>query len=447
LLRWITDRVAIGSWKDAEDYDRLSMEGIEAILDLGWHEPHPHEGFVYRWNLIWPVHPKLNPDQVKSALTWLLNQVFIKRRRVLVHCGDGIERAPTIVMLFLYVTGFSINDALSIIKRKAPETQPRVDWCDRDLMKEIHGYIMRHITFEQAHFRRWYRQGESLLSIEYGAVYDYGTESRFSIHRWAPEATTINMMYHDTERLPFNSESFDSVCFIDSLSMMPNPLGILKEARRVLKDGGRLFIQNIHGVKIQKYFYQNELNLWLLSEITLRRILNQAGFFVDYCQKWAANVLAYATKTDRRNEDLRLIGPIEAHEVVEFFREAGVEAYPSGGVFRWGFSAQDVDVHIVKDEEGKCEDLVMRCAGALFPCSITVECHTCKKKYHIDPKGTITVGEYYPRPLDLDLEMAKHIYRMGYTIRSYWEKLISGARPYGTLEWTNFISKVKEKKK
>jgi len=444
LIRWITDNVAIGSWKDAEDHDRLYMEGIEAILDLGWREPHPHKGFVYKWNLVWPAGPLLDPNQVKSALAWLLHQVFIDRRRVLVHCGDGLERAPTIVMLFLYTTGFSINDALSLVKRKAPETQPRVDWCSGRLMWEIHRNLMRCITFEQHLFKKWYKQGEKLLSVEYGAVFDYGTNSRFSIHRWVRDATAINLMYaQNPSQLPFNSESFDSVCFIDSLSMIPNLLGILQEARRVLKDGGKLFIQNIHGIRAQADFYYNKLNLYLLSEITLRRLLNQAGFFIDYCQRWGLNIVSHATKTEQRNEDLPLIGPIEAHEVVEFIRERGLEAYPSGGVFRWGFSAQDVDVHIVKDEEKKCGELVKELK---FPFTITVECHPCRKKYDIAPGArAITIGKYWPRPIDIDLETAKQVYRMGYTIKSYWEKIASGAPLYSDQRWFKFIRKIREK--
>jgi len=423
LIRWITDRVAVGSWRDAEDHGRLRELGIEAILDLGWREPHPHEGFTYRWNLIWPAGPYLSPDQVKPALKFLLNQVFVKRRKVLVHCGDGLDRAPTIVMLFLYVTGYDLDSAFSLIKQKAPEAHPRVDWCSNRLIWEICTSVMRGAIFEQHHFKKWYRQGTSLLSVEYGSIFDYGMNSKFSISDWVPGVTIMNMMWNSSDRLPFSSNSFDNICFIDSLSMMPNPMGMLQEAHRVLKDEGRLFIQNLHGVRAQRPFYINELNLHMLTEITLRRLLNQAGFFIDYCVRWGMNIVAYATKTERENEDLRLLGPEEAHEVVEFIRGKGFEAYPSGGVFRWGFSAQDVDVHIVKDEGGKCGELVK---GLKFPFRVVVECHPCEKKYDIDPNGTITEGEYRHRPIDIDLETSKLVYKMGYTVKSYWEKMFSG---------------------
>ena len=47
------------------------------------------------------------------------------------------------------------------------------------------------------------------------------------------------------EVLPFRDEVFDFVCFIESLEHM-HSCAALKEAYRVLKKGGRLFIQSVH---------------------------------------------------------------------------------------------------------------------------------------------------------------------------------------------------------
>src|SRR4029079_6078895 len=44
----------------------------------------------------------------------------------------------------------------------------------------------------------------------------------------------------DMEELPFDNESFDAVTSFTSLQFAGNPIGALKEARRVLRSGGRI---------------------------------------------------------------------------------------------------------------------------------------------------------------------------------------------------------------
>jgi ubiquinone/menaquinone biosynthesis C-methylase UbiE len=50
------------------------------------------------------------------------------------------------------------------------------------------------------------------------------------------------VLVEDTANLPFDSGGFDSVTFVASINHIPNRLEVLKEARRVLADNGRLIM-------------------------------------------------------------------------------------------------------------------------------------------------------------------------------------------------------------
>jgi len=51
----------------------------------------------------------------------------------------------------------------------------------------------------------------------------------------------------DAHRLPFKDECFDFVSLVETLEHLPDPFCCLKEIKRVLKKGGRVFIQSVDG--------------------------------------------------------------------------------------------------------------------------------------------------------------------------------------------------------
>jgi len=52
----------------------------------------------------------------------------------------------------------------------------------------------------------------------------------------------ISFLIADSQKLPFNSDSFDIVIMHLILAVVPNPVLALQEASRVLKPGGKIFI-------------------------------------------------------------------------------------------------------------------------------------------------------------------------------------------------------------
>lgn len=58
----------------------------------------------------------------------------------------------------------------------------------------------------------------------------------------AVRAGRVEVRYGDISALPFDDESFDKVCAIESFYFWPNPIANLKEVHRVLKPSGLVAI-------------------------------------------------------------------------------------------------------------------------------------------------------------------------------------------------------------
>src|SRR5579859_7748877 len=56
------------------------------------------------------------------------------------------------------------------------------------------------------------------------------------------------MILEDTSKLPFADGTFDTVSFLACLNHIPNREAVIRDARRVLKDGGRMVATMINPV-------------------------------------------------------------------------------------------------------------------------------------------------------------------------------------------------------
>jgi SAM-dependent methyltransferase len=88
-----------------------------------------------------------------------------------------------------------------------------------------------------------YLQGR-LLDIGAGPntlVKRYGNGVGVDVYDWGGGT----MVVKDTSRLPFSSQTFDTITFIACLNHIPNRQAVLYEARRLIKPEGRLIITMI----------------------------------------------------------------------------------------------------------------------------------------------------------------------------------------------------------
>jgi len=77
----------------------------------------------------------------------------------------------------------------------------------------------------------------------------------------------------DSSRLPYRTESLDGLFFECSLSQMEARNAVLGEARRVLKDSGRLIISDL-------YFRNDEQSGFLQNRDEWQKTITEAGFTV-----------------------------------------------------------------------------------------------------------------------------------------------------------------------
>jgi ubiquinone/menaquinone biosynthesis C-methylase UbiE len=100
----------------------------------------------------------------------------------------------------------------------------------------------------------------------------------------------VELRHGDAMALPYPDESFDAVCAIETLYFWPDPVQGLREARRVLRPGGRLAVtlemsREAGGRTYRQRFFGErfarrsaEQGLAILSGPQLTDLVRAAGF-------------------------------------------------------------------------------------------------------------------------------------------------------------------------
>jgi len=135
----ITEHLFLGSMEDAANLDLLRQHRIdsvasvakEAVLDLPWRKIGGLRDEAPKYDLYLAQEDSVPIPQefIEKYLTWMKQQILYHRRRVLVHCGAGISRAPSFTIGYLMFCGFSWDDAEAWVqvKRANVRIQPHGD--------------------------------------------------------------------------------------------------------------------------------------------------------------------------------------------------------------------------------------------------------------------------------------------------------------------------------
>ena len=121
-LNWIDESIAIGNIIDANYVTLLRKENIDLIIDVRTaFDINPHLEFLQRRHI-------LNYERARKISNLLIIQSSLKAK-VLVHCLEGIDRTPFIVMLYIAQKyKISHKDAYFLVKQRRPHTRFHWNW-------------------------------------------------------------------------------------------------------------------------------------------------------------------------------------------------------------------------------------------------------------------------------------------------------------------------------
>jgi SAM-dependent methyltransferase len=100
------------------------------------------------------------------------------------------------------------------------------------VLPELRGRVLDVGAGDNLLIRLYRRHAERLGAIAFDAERSVGVDT----HDWGGEC----LLVPDSGSLPFDDRSFDTVCFVACLNHIPERVAALREARRVLRPGGRL---------------------------------------------------------------------------------------------------------------------------------------------------------------------------------------------------------------
>lgn len=121
-MNWIDENVAIGNLIEANNVLLLRQENIDLVLDVRTaFNSNARFEFLHRKKI-------LNSERAKKISILLVGLLNLKAK-VLVHCLEGVDRTPFIVMLYV-AQKYSMNhrDAYYLVKQKRPQTRFHWNW-------------------------------------------------------------------------------------------------------------------------------------------------------------------------------------------------------------------------------------------------------------------------------------------------------------------------------
>jgi len=124
----IIKNLYVGDIEDVLRFEKDHPEGrIFCVLEI---RPEEEPIDAHHIPLCKEISGQLRVNYVnKRVLLKLIHEHLIRGRKVLVHCGAGIERSPLAVACYLKdYHDLSLDEAYKIVKDHKPQAQDRRDW-------------------------------------------------------------------------------------------------------------------------------------------------------------------------------------------------------------------------------------------------------------------------------------------------------------------------------
>jgi len=148
MISWITEKVAIGDYSDAENREALIKEKIDCIICLRHYLSVKEEALknvlkIPLFHISVGSQQGLEPIKIElRTATYLLELLSEDYKRILIHCTTGIDRAPFVLACYMARMELEYEDdspmqrdykywiieAYKFIKGKRPQTIEHLEW-------------------------------------------------------------------------------------------------------------------------------------------------------------------------------------------------------------------------------------------------------------------------------------------------------------------------------
>lgn len=123
----ITDKLYLGNYKDASNYNWLRRVGITHIVNAAIDVPIFFMGRFRYMHLNLHDNPSQKLEHVLYRSCRFIENAISKGGKILVHCHAGISRSASIVIYYLIKKyKLSYHNALHIVKNKRPIINPNI---------------------------------------------------------------------------------------------------------------------------------------------------------------------------------------------------------------------------------------------------------------------------------------------------------------------------------
>ncbi len=133
----ITRNLYVGGQHRSRGWARMKHEGISAIVNLRREHDDSLHGIQSENYLHLPTRDNTPPslDQLRTGVNFIQHQIEAGRK-VYVHCGVGVGRAPTMVAAYLVSEGQSAQESWQTIRSIRPFIMPM-----RSQVEQVHRFV------------------------------------------------------------------------------------------------------------------------------------------------------------------------------------------------------------------------------------------------------------------------------------------------------------------